>query len=298
MSARVATSVMDPYAKAFRISLSLHATVAVVLSFAFLFGEVFRPKPAAIFTVMAPPAGLIAGGPATTESVAENSVFPMPQGPKLPSPAPEVSKPVKKTNTASIPEIAKPKPPKPSSEKGNLKKTAPVPKTEKLSYADYVKKYGKPESTSKKVAQPKEAPVKTAPSFEERFASRLNDRLQEQGQATIGTGLGGAAGSGVAGTGIAGATMDADALYTGRVYTYLNSVWEEPKEVGKARLSARVEFVVDEDGNIASMRFTKRSGVGPFDESVEKIFRKVKQVGTPPSRQNYRLSVTFETRES
>ena len=310
---------MDPFAKALRISLGLHAGVALAFVIGVFFSEVFSPKPAAVFTVFAPPAGLIAGGPAS--SLARTAVpdaLPIPQGPRLPSPAPAQVKDTAPRQTEVSPSKALPMeevaPParKPKthrvSETGTLPKTKPAP--EKLSYSEFQKKYAPKEapkasagnatkaaSKAKKFSASSVAPS-AAPSFEETLASRLDKRFQEEGERTVGTGLGGAPGSGVAGNGIAGATDNADALYTGTVYTYLNSVWEEPREVGTVHLMARVEFTVDRKGAITAWRITRRSGNDSFDKSVEKVFARVKEVSAPPTNQDYRLSVNFETRDS
>lgn len=295
---------MDPYAKALRISVALHTAVALSLAFATLFGQLFAPRPAAVFTLMAPPAGLIAGGPMSTPAAqAPAEAPPLPQGPKLPSPAPaEVAKvkPAKITAAETfVPTPPKPKVAKKASETGTLPKQKPAPKPEKISYADFQKKYAPKTQASKSKAKPTpNVTPASGPSFEENLASRLNRRLQEQGERTVGTGLGGVAGSGIAGNGTPGAIDDPEAIYTGTVYTYLNSVWEEPREVGNVRLFARVEFVVNRDGVITSWRITRRSGTDSFDKSVERVFAKVKQVSAPPIAQDYRLTVTFETRDS
>lgn len=295
---------MDPYAKALRISVALHVSVAVALGITFLWSQIFQPRPAAVFTLLAPPAGLIAGGPSSSHAVeAPADVIPLPQGPKLPSPAPaEVAKPAKMTPAETFvpPAPPKPKVAKKASETGILPKQKAAPKPEKISYSDFQKKYApKPtaQKTKAKTPAPSVAPS-SVPSFEENLASRLNRRMQEEGNRTVGTGLGGVAGSGIAGTGIAGAIDDPEAIYTGTVYTYLNSVWEEPREVGNVRLFARVEFVVNREGTITSWRITRRSGSDSFDKSVERVFARVKQVTAPPIAQEYRLTVTFETRDS
>lgn len=302
---------MDPYAKGFKISITLHGGVILVLCVFIFFQEVFKPRPAAVFTVMAPPAGLIAGGPASNPHVAEASINPIPKGPKLPSPAPTVETPKKQTPPAAMPsddflDAAPPKPKavKKKSDKGVLKPT-PLKKAEKLSYSEFQKKYA-PKTSPKTSAKPKKVkppPTPQAipsggPSFEENLASRLDKRLQEQGEATVGTGLGGASGSGVMGNGTPGAIDDPDAIYSGTIYTYLNSVWEEPKEVGSVHLFARAEFTVDREGTITAWRITRPSGVEAFDRSVSRVFSKVKSVSPPPTPQEYRLSVTFETRDS
>lgn len=296
---------MDPYAKALRISVALHTTVALGLVFAALWSQLFAPRPAAVFTLLAPPAGLIAGGPSSTQAAeAPADIIPLPQGPKLPSPAPaEVAKPKPAKMTPA--ETFAPAPPKPkvarkSSASGILPKQKATPKPEKISYSDFQKKYAPKAAPTKSKAKPtpqSAAPV-GGPSFEENLASRLNRRMQEEGNRTVGTGLGGVAGSGIAGAGIPGAIDDPEAIYTGTLYTYLNSVWEEPREVGNVRLFARVEFVVNREGTITSWRITRRSGSESFDKSVERVFARVKQVTAPPIAQDYRLSVTFETRDS
>ncbi len=299
---------MDPYAKAFRISVALHIAVALSLVIAFLWSQLFQPRPAAVFTLLGPPAGMIAGGPSSTHAMeAPAEVIPLPQGPKLPSPAPaEVAKP-KAAKMTPAETFVPPAPPKPkvakkSSDTGILPKQKAQPKPEKISYSDFQKKYAptpKPTTSKAKVRTPSQSvSPSSAPSFEETLASRLNRRMQEEGNRTVGTGLGGVAGSGIVGMGTPGAIDDPEAIYTGTVYTYLNSVWEEPREVGNVRLFARVEFVVNREGTITSWRITRRSGSESFDKSVEKVFTRVKQVTAPPIAQEYRLTVTFETRDS
>lgn len=299
---------MDPYAKALRISTGLHIAAALAVVASVFFAEVFRPRPAAVFTLMGPPAGLIAGGPSATQArPVEPNVIPAPQGPKLPSPAPSDEPKAAQSNIAepASPSIAppRPKPVRKPSDSGVLPKNKVTPKKpERLSFNDFQKKYAPKAPAKKATPKPAAAPARavgpSAPSWEENLASRLNRRVQDQGERSAGTGLGGAAGSGIAGDGIPGATLDADALYSGTIYTYLNSVWEEPREVGSVRLSASVQFTVDRRGNLTAWRITRRSGNDSFDRSVQRVFDRVKEVPPPPTNQDYRLSVNFETRDS
>ena len=307
---------MDPYAKAFKVSVTLHVVVAATFLVGTIFGDIFHPKPAAVFTVLGPPAGLIAGGPSTSDSrTAMPDMTPIPQGPRLPSPTPAPATPEKVHPMSAVPEdnfmeaVTKPKP-RPSSDNGVLRKhkTKVTPKVDtdaqKISYSDWQRKFA-PKKPTAKDKTPNKAqktsdvvPSSGVPSFEENLASRLNRKMQEQGDSSVGTGLGDAAGSGEMGNGIAGATMDVDAVYSGTIYTYLNSVWEEPREVGNVHMTARVEFTVDHTGAIKGWTITRRSGSDSFDKSVEKVFSRVKQVSAPPSNQDYRLTVNFETRDS
>jgi TonB family protein len=298
---------MDPYAKAFKISATLHAGVIIFLCLFIAWNELFKPRAAAVFTVMAPPAGMIAGGPMTNPQAAPSEVSPAPTGPKLPSPPASEKPPQKITTTLTAPQddFLDAAPPQPKTVKktdNGIVKPRAARKVEKLSYAEFQKKYAAKiaatqKARSKAMATATAVPAST-PSFEENLASRLDKKLQEQGDATVGTGLGGAPGSGIAGSGVAGASDDPDAIYSGTIYTYLNSVWEEPKEVGNVHLFAKVEFNVSKTGAITAWAITRKSGVDAFDRSVAKVFARVKQLSAPPTPQEYRLTVTFETRDS
>ena len=317
---------MSPYDKAFKISLTLHVGVVLVLCLVSLWHALFRPHPAAVFTVMGPPAGMIAGGPMSTPAMDSVEAT---QGPKMPSPipapqsvpAPSTPKPksVKEKQVKAAPEpnviptddFLDSTPPKPKAvkKKVSTKTIKKESKPEVISYAEWVKEHPQKRTVSK--AKAKAKPVQTqeseatasaspapAPSFEQNLSSRLDRRLQEEGQQTPGVGLSGAPGSGTMGSGTPGATQDEDALYAGTLYAYLNSVWEEPKEVGNVHLFASVDFVVSKAGTITSWRISHGSGSDAFDKSVERVFSRIKQVAAPPTPQEYRLSVTFETRDS
>jgi TonB family protein len=301
---------LDPFDKGFRLSMLVHAIVIVAIGLSLLWAQLFKPRPATIFTVVAPPAGVIAGGPLPSPEEAAPKPT-APTGPKLPSPRPA---PTPHTPPAAAKPTPPPPPPKaPAAAPKAVKKvnaptppkprkaTAEKPKTaEKISFSDFQKKYApKSPADSKPAPKSNDQPVaeSRAPSWEENLASRLDRRREESSQRIAGTGGVGPAGSGVAGIGVAGATDDADALYTGALYTYLNSVWQEPREVGSIRLSARVEFVVNAQGNIVQWRLVRRSGSDTFDRSVIAVFERVKQVTPPPSKMDYRLTITFETRD-
>jgi|GEM_PF-2274106 TonB family protein len=302
---------MNPYDKAFKISVTLHICVAALLGFAVLWNEIFRPRPAAIFTVMAPPAGLIAGGPMNSPMPSPEAIEAQ-QGPKMPSPAPapmpqpSKSKPVNHEKPTPISNViptddfldSTPPTPKTAKSKTSTKTIKKEAKPQKISYAEWAKEHPQKATKTKASHAQATAVPAAAPSFEQNLASRLDRRIQEEGQETPGVGLGGTPGSGTMGSGTPGATEDADALYAGTLYSYLNSVWEEPKEVGNVHLYASVDFTVNKSGTITSWKISKGSGSEAFDKSVSRVFKQIRQVATPPTPQEYRLSVTFETRDS
>lgn len=317
---------MDPFAKSSRLSLVGHLAVVGVVALCAFLSQCDQNKSQPIFTLVGPPAGAIAGGDlgshmqraTVSEGTAGPKLAPATQeadeGPSEDASAEEAKAPEPKKSTviptdSFVTSVAKKiTPPKVE------KKVAAPAKPKTMSYADFQKTTPKNKlasaATKKSTASAKKAsaakksssssaiPSSSGADFDSTLANRIA-RLPSGSMesSNIGTGQGGAAGSGVFGDGIAGATEDPELLYTGAVWTYLNSVWEEPKQLGGLHFRARAEFVVDKSGHITSWKITQGSGSREFDRSVGNVFARIHEVSTPPTPTDYRLSVEFETRE-
>jgi len=296
---------MNPYNKGLRISAIIHIGVLVAAVVGITFSHWLRPRPANQLTMVeGPPKGLIAGGVAS-ETPQQTEVAP--QAPKLATP-PQAEKPqtpkapVRPVNyrTDITPQTPPQKPkPAPRPQPKPTPRPRPQPKPEKISFADYKREHGdslqKQAQYYKKVSQPKQQQQPRTESYSD-FASRLDKRISSTSASSGATRNTSTAGSGEIGNGIAGATQDLERLYSATLHQYLNGLWREPSDLGGARLSARVEFTVDASGRIKNWRITRGSGVAEFDRSVAAVFEKTSSVPQPPKAIEYRLSVTFETR--
>lgn len=296
---------MDPYHKGMRISAIIHIGVLVAALVGIAFSHWLKPRPAAHLTMVeGPPKGLLAGGAASQEPQKAEVA---PQAPKLATPPQSQTKepakqPIRPVNykTDITPQKA-PSKPAPTPRPKPTPRPQPQPKPQKISFADYQRKHSdaleKQTQYYDKISQPKQ-PQRTAPKTESYtdFASRLDKRISSASSSRGATQRTTNPGSGELGNGVAGATQDLERLYSSTLHQYLNSLWREPSDLGGARLSARVEFTVDANGRIKNWRITKGSGVSEFDRSVSAVFEKTSSVPQPPKAIEYRLSVTFETR--
>jgi len=95
-------------------------------------------------------------------------------------------------------------------------------------------------------------------------------------------------------TRLEGRENDTDLTYSNNIFNTLNRAWKEPVGIS-AHHQATVQVVIDKDGVITSWKVVRNSKNEAFNKSVAQVFDKVKKVDTPPTPQEYHLSVTFET---
>ncbi len=303
---------MDPFTKGKHLALMGHLALlgVILVAIAIASWNEKHQKPAGTFTMVAiSDAGLgdgkNIGGNAAAAQAPEPETPPEPAAPEkeaepTPSPIPAPAALPKVELPKSVPQPTKPKPtPKPKP------KATPVAKPS--SYADFlksnptVKPLGTKSSKKTSAKSPSPAPTPSGPSFGEALSEGLSKKLGAAGSSGGSGSSATAVGDRTFGSGglsgLGGTATDAESIYIGTVYTYLNSVWNEPKQLGSIHLRAKVQFDVDEQGGITSWRIVSGSGSDEFDQSVATVFAKVKRVSAPPARTTYRLFIEFETRQ-
>lgn len=121
-----------------------------------------------------------------------------------------------------------------------------------MSYEDFVKQHGKPKTpTPKKQPAPAPAPAPVAPP-------------------RIGSGTTGAP------------SADAFARYLSQVKSLIDRNWFQPQSFTNYKHPASVEFQVDANGSLRSVKILSSSGCATFDASVQEAFRRVGHFPAPP----------------
>ena len=227
--------------KGFKVSLILHGGFFGLLIFASLLQMCKRRPPAHVFTL-------------TTTNPA-----PIEQKVAAPQPPKEEAKPQKKEQ--------KPK------------ETPPPPKP--MSYAEFIKKQGKPKPVKKKTrSEPtKVTPVSTVDVNQ--FKSELEQIVHSS--TTTST----------AST-VAAPTYSEINAYNQRLKAKIDSVYQKPAGGSHEGLAAVVQFSVAANGNIFDAKIVQSSGSEIFDGSVKQAFAKVSNAGRPPGGQGGTYQLTFK----
>lgn len=255
---------------AFFLSLLIHAAIVVtILALAFIVPRC-RPPSVQIFELVAgPPTDLTAtaapalGSPGgTVEVTIPEPVAVEPAPPPL---QPEAIRP------APRPEAGTATPAK-----------APATPESKLSYDQYVKKYGKP------------SPAKSAGSQTPRPANipKIDAKGIAEGV------LGGSPSSKGGGGGQALTAPQRSALeaYVARLVTALRQNHEKPPGLSDL-LAADVEFLIAADGTISRVQIVRSSGNTNFDLSCIAAFRRMGSVGPKPDGKSDTWVLTFRMKE-
>jgi TonB family protein len=155
-------------------------------------------------------------------------------------------------------------------------------KESRLSYDQYVKKYGKP------------APSKAASSGATRstVAPKINAKGIAEGV------LGGSADSqgGGGGTALTAAQQSELEGYIARLVSALRQNHEKPPGLSDL-LSADVEFLIAADGTISRVQIVRSSGNTDFDLSCIEAFRRMGSVGPKPDGKAATWVLTFRMKE-
>lgn len=249
---------------AFLYSVLLHAAAVsaiIVLAFAV---QQRRPPQTVIFE-------LVAGPPTDLTAT---------KAPALGSPAGDLALKVPEPRVRAepaAPEPARPEPKTPAVEK------TPVKSEARLTYEQYVKKYGRP-STAK--SESSAAPRRIA-------VPRINARGIAEGVE------GGSAESrgGGGGTALISAAEHSELeAYISRLVTALRQNHEKPPGLSDL-LSADVEFFIAADGTISRVRIERSSGNAAFDQSCIDAFRRVGSVGPKPDGKSATWVLTFRMKD-
>jgi len=259
---------------AFFLSLLLHGTiVAAILVLAFVVHQ--RTPPVQIFELVAgPPTDLTAtaapalGSPEGTVEV-KITEPPARAEPVVEEPAPSNSEAARRTSRAETATASATK--------------APSLKESRLSYDQYVKKYGKPAFS--KAGSSSGVPRATA-------APKINAKGIAEGV------LGGSASSksGGGGTALTAAQRTELEGYIARLVTALRQNHEKPPGLSDL-LSTDVEFLIAADGTISRVHVVRSSGNAAFDESCIEAFARMGSVGPKPDGKSDTWVLTFRMKE-
>lgn len=267
---------------AFFLSLTIHAMAAAVLVLLTLFfvrPEATKPM---IFE-------LVAGEPTAPEQT-EAPAFGNTLALKVPQvrtprpPEPEVAPEPEE----SIPEIAPPKalpqqpvktPPKP---KPDAKKKAEPAKAQTMSYEDFVKQHGKPQTKSA-AAKPKAV---RAPKVD--VAGIVGG---VRGGSTANTKGGGG------GRVLSRAEQSLLENYIAQLIQALRLAHEKPPGLSDD-LVVEVTFEIMANGTINNARITRSSGYKAFDQSALDAFRRVRSIGPTPDGRADTWTIKFRAREA
>tara|TARA_B100001248_G_scaffold241598_1_gene208377 strand:- start:48829 stop:49557 length:729 start_codon:yes stop_codon:yes gene_type:complete len=230
----------------FVISCILHGALFLAVLVSLLFQTCTKPKQSHhVFTVV-------------SESVPDASMRPALEMPEIAVKMPE-RKP---------PPVAEPVKPKP----------APAP-VKKMSYAEFVKKEGKPKPRAPRKNKPKQV---AAPKLN---VGQLTAQLE---QVLVHDDSGK--------TVEARFPVDYSALnaYIAKVRERLDASWKKPEKLAALHPTAVVEFSVEANGHLSGVRIVQASGYSDFDNSVLRAFSQTNNLGSPPEPHRYTLRLTFK----
>jgi colicin import membrane protein len=251
-------------------SVLLHgAVVAAIIALAFAVQQ-RKPPQVVIFDLVAgPPTDLNATKAPALGSPTGDLDVKVPEPPVRAEPA--APEPARTETTRA----ARPEPKAPAVEK------APVKSETRLTYEQYVKKYGRP-STAKSGTSPAPRPI---------AVPRVGKGIAEgvKGGSADSKGGGG-------GTAMAAAEHSALEAYISRLVTALRQNHEKPPGLSDL-LSTDVEFLIAADGTISRVRIERSSGNAAFDESCIDAFRRMGSVGPKPDGKSVTWILTFRMKE-
>ena len=220
--------------KAFRLSAALHGLFFAGLIIAAIPQSCQKQPEIHVFSVVAPPS--------------------------------EQAKPTPKQAEAPKPK-QKPKP-LPS------KEAPPAPAPKKMSYAEFVKKEGKPKAPKPKPkAAPRKGPKINTQSITQELRVVLTSNSNEPPKKLNSSDL---------------AAIDA---YNRKLRQKIDLVWEKPGD--DENLKATVQFSVTHSGDIRNVQVIRRSGNPLFDSSIQQAFSKIGNAGPPPGGRAGTYQVSF-----
>lgn len=247
------------------MSVLLHIAVAVVAVLVSMI-QPPKPKPPTVFELVSapPPVQAVAPDDAAVEfNVPEVQPLPPPPKPK-PKPPPEPIPERPKPRPAPVQKPKpKPKPPEPR----------PEPPPQKLSYEEYLKKFGPPKTRPPRQSKPKPVAV---PRITTEFSATIRENLvnlSQLGQLTD-------------------QEQSAWDRYLARLREALRRTWSKPPGLAHTT-AAVVEFDVAANGRISNPAITKSSGIAEFDRSVLAAVNALGNAGAPPDGRPQRLRFTF-----
>ncbi len=262
---------------AFFLSLLLHGTIVTAIVVLAFIVQQRTPPPVQIFELVA--------GPPTDPTATAAPALGSPEGSvevKIPEPparaepvveetAPppsksETSRPATRTETKAAATATK----------------APSLKESRLSYDQYVKKYGKPASS------------KSGSSGAPRAVAVPQIRTKGIPDGVIGGSASSKGGGG--GTALTAAQHSALEGYIARLVAALRQNHEKPPGLSDL-LSADVEFLIAADGTISRVQIVRSSGNTDFDLSCIEAFRRVGSVGPKPDGKSDTWVLTFRMKE-
>jgi colicin import membrane protein len=262
---------------AFFLSLLLHGTIVVAIVMLAFVVQQRTPPPVYVFEVVA--------GPPTDPTATAAPALGSPEGTvevKILEP-PARSEPVEVEEPAAAPSKSEAAKPATRTEtKAAATAKAPAKSESKLSYDQYVKKYGKP------------APSKTGSSGAPRTAAV--PQIHTKG---IPDGVPGGSSSskgGGGGTALTAAQHSALEGYIARLVTALRQNHEKPPGLSDL-LSADVEFLIAADGTISRLQIVRSSGNTDFDLSCIEAFKRMGSVGPKPDGKSDTWVLTFRMKE-
>jgi colicin import membrane protein len=159
---------------------------------------------------------------------------------------------------------------------------APSLKESRLSYDQYVKKYGKP------------APSKAGGSGSSRSTATPKINAKGIAEGVIGGSSESKGGGG--GTALTAAEHSALEGYKARLLAALRQNHEKPPGLSD-KLEADVEFLIAADGSISRVQILRSSGNTDFDLSCLEAFKRMGSVGPKPDGKSDTWQVTFRMKE-
>jgi colicin import membrane protein len=258
------------------LSVLLHgAVVTTILALAFVVQQ-RRAPPLQIFELVA--------GPPTDLTATVAPALGSPDG------GVEVKIPAAPARTAPTVEELAPPPAKPETTKpvarAETRVAAPDRATgkqePKLTYEQYVKKYGQPAPT-----KPGAAGSTRAPAVPKINAKGIAEGVV--GGSATSTGGGG-------GRALTAAQHSAVEAYIARLVTALRQNHEKPPGLSDL-LEADVEFLIAADGSISRVHIVRPSGNASFDRSCVDAFKRMGSVGTKPDGKTDTWVLTFRMKE-
>ena len=262
---------------AFFLSLLLHGTVVTAIVVMAFIVQQHTPPPVHVFELVAgPPTDLTATAAPALGSPEGSVEVKIPEPPARAEPVVEEPAPLPAKSETTRPAT------RPETKAAATATKAPSLKESRLSYDQYVKKYGKP------------APSKGGGSGAPRAtaAPKINAKGIAEGV------IGGSSDSKGGGGGTALTTAQHSALdgYIARLVAALRQNHEKPPGLSDM-LFADVEFLIAADGTISRVQIVRSSGNTDFDLSCLEAFKRMGSVGPKPDGKSDTWVLRFRMKE-
>jgi colicin import membrane protein len=256
---------------AFFLSALLHTAVVVALLAIAFTVQQRKPPPVVIFDLVAGPGNDLTATKAPARGTPEGGVDVKIPAPPAPRARPAEPEPVAQERTPTRTETKSA-----AAEKAENRDAA------RLTYEQYVKKYGKP-------AAAHGAPAGTPRPI---TAPRIKTRGIPDG--VVGGSPDSQRGSG--GNAMVVAEHSALEGYISRLVSVLRQNHEKPPGLSDL-LSADVEFFIAADGTISRVRISHSSGNAAFDASCIETFRRIGSIGPKPDGKSDTWVLTFRMKD-